>query len=620
MKTGLLVRHPKCYPTESLTGYVLRLSEVNGFITPWSLCQFAGLRQSETRTTGFPIANLAAITNRTIEELDSIAYTSPRAQPRWARLLNQPILPTELSILSHGFCPQCVVEKGFIEAHWHLRLMTACTVHLRPVLVKCLRCSRKVSWFRPGLLECQCGSSLLCESDTTITAQELSFLAVVRGKVISDSGAKECQAGLPVPDLASMDLRSLIAMARTLAKFRLFADGSKATDNPLQVVLAATRVLARWPANFFQLLNDLGNKSEMACRHGAAGKQFEGIYRTLFRTKAFKDRQIGFMRAAFIEFVTDHWGRGFVDRKMMNGGGSTRPSRYVTLAEYSKRLGVQPRTAQRILTTRHGVAERVKCGNSFRTIVDAQSGSIPAKAPGCVLRLRTASRTLKLPVITLRELRASGVFEVKHLPPGHPGWHEADIQAFTAKLLKATMSNADPCRNTSDQFSLSRVMDHRHLAPTVKAALITGLLAGSIAVSGSVDGTISGIQLDSGEYKRFLIDVRSRTGDNSSTPTEVAVLLHCDPGTVSGLFDRGFLKGRRTPVGLRIDNDSVKRFASEYASLASCAKAYGTSTRALMEKCRAAQMELLLVSVRYRKAAQPFARRADLGRLLPVTA
>jgi hypothetical protein len=619
MTPFMLVRHPGPFETESLTGYMLRLSEVNGYMTPWSICQLAGLRQSEIRTTGIPIAKLAAITNRRVSELERIAFTPPPGKPRWASLLSHPMLPTELNVTNPMFCPQCVSERGFIEAHWHLRLMVACPVHLRPGVTRCHKCLRPIRWFRPGLLECQCGESLQFESETILSARDVSLLAVIRRRVISDSTADANPARLPVADLAFMDLRSLIALTRTLAKFRLIADGLKPIEDPFQIVFTAGRVLSDWPTNFFALLSDIGSRAN-AVGHGAVGKQFDGIYRSLMRNKAINKGQTDFIRNTFMEFATDHWGRGFVDRKLAQRVVRTSQPRYVSLAEFSARIGVQPRTAKRILKDRRASAERVTCGKTFRTIVDSRSEFIPAKAPGRVLRVRAAARTLGLPVSTLQELRACGVFEVRHLPPGHPGWHEEDIEQFRAEFPKDMVPNAPVPRNTPDQVTLSRVMNNRHLSPKVKAACIAGLLAESIAVNGSVDGTIAGIQLDPDDYERFLSDMRKLTWGESCTPTEVAALLHCDRATISGLFDRGFLRGRRTPVGLRIDKESVERFASEYESLASRAKTCETSARALLHKCREARVGLLLVSVKNRKAPQPFARRCDLNGVLATAA
>src|SRR5580704_854594 len=148
MTTSLLVRHPAPFPTESLVGYVLRLTEENGYASPWSLYSLAGLNQSEIRTSGFKLEKLAGIINRPASELESIGYFAPRNRPRWARLLGHCLVPADLNIVNPGLCPRCVAEKGFIEAHWHLTLMVGCPVHECMTALCCPKCGKRLRLFR----------------------------------------------------------------------------------------------------------------------------------------------------------------------------------------------------------------------------------------------------------------------------------------------------------------------------------------------------------------------------------------------------------------------------------------------------------------------------------------
>jgi hypothetical protein len=74
MTTPLLVRHLAPLLTESLYGYILRLSEANGYTTPWSLFLLAQIRDHEARSTGMKVAKLAQVCNRPENELQSISY------------------------------------------------------------------------------------------------------------------------------------------------------------------------------------------------------------------------------------------------------------------------------------------------------------------------------------------------------------------------------------------------------------------------------------------------------------------------------------------------------------------------------------------------------------------
>ena len=106
----LLVRHPAPYPTESLLGYVLRLSEKNGYLSPWSVCQLAGMRQKEMKTTGIRVEKLAQIAACPVSELTQIAFTSA-GNRRLPQLLGHRLTPTDLNIALPKLCPQCVAEK-----------------------------------------------------------------------------------------------------------------------------------------------------------------------------------------------------------------------------------------------------------------------------------------------------------------------------------------------------------------------------------------------------------------------------------------------------------------------------------------------------------------------------
>jgi hypothetical protein len=160
MSTPLLVRHPPPHPTESLAGYVLRLSEVNGYINPQSLYSLAGMNANERSWTNFACAKLAAIANQPVSSVERIAYKYSGNGPRAMALLGEPVNSRDLKLTGAKVCPSCVAENGFIEAHWHLELMVGCPVHKQAAVWFCGNCKQRVPWLRTGLLTCECGAPL----------------------------------------------------------------------------------------------------------------------------------------------------------------------------------------------------------------------------------------------------------------------------------------------------------------------------------------------------------------------------------------------------------------------------------------------------------------------------
>src|SRR5271157_2534900 len=244
MTAPLLVRHSAPFPTESLFGYILRLSEENGYTTPWSLFLLAQIRQHEARSTGMKVAKVAQICNRPQTALQSISYRWPGDHQRSCRLLGHLLTPWELAVTAPKLCPECVAEKGFIEAHFDLALMTGCPVHRRSLLSRCSECMEPLRWFRPGLLECHCGGSLRNADLPSISGAESDLLDIVRRKILGLAAWQDYASGLPDLCLEDMSLQPLLSLVGMLGRRRMVVDNDSDRRNAERIVFAAASVLA----------------------------------------------------------------------------------------------------------------------------------------------------------------------------------------------------------------------------------------------------------------------------------------------------------------------------------------------------------------------------------------
>ena len=617
MSTPLLVRHPAPFPTESLVGYVLRLAEENGYASPWSVYSLAGLKQSEIRTSSFKLEKLAAIINRPAYELESIGYSAPLTQPRWAHLLGHSLVPTDLNIVNPQLCPRCVADMGFIEAHWHLTLMVGCPVHECISAQCCAKCGRRVRLFRPGLLECGCGGNLMECVLPPLPKADAALLDIIRRKVLGLPAPDENSPSLPRDHLIAMNLRSMLLVVRALGRHRLIADGSTSLEDERQLISAAARVLLDWPKNFIALLLDIGERRRPSGK-GGVRKQFESIYGALFKNRAINPRQqTDFLREAFLDFAENHWDRGYVDPKLLKQARGKVSSRFVTRSEFAAQLGIHILTATRLLKDRKIPSKRIQCGKSERILVDLSSNVIPRTCPGRIYMERDAAKRMELSVGVLRALKNSGIFEFNHLLPSKGGYHELDIDAFTKRLLALAPSAGPASGNTSEYITVKTVMDGHHDSPETKVDVVRALLARSLAIVGNTNGTIAGLLMDRAEYGHFVTSARSRAAGDTMPSYIVGENLHCDASTVPGLLQMGLLEGHRSPTGLRIRNESVEAFKTEYVALASIANSIGTtSTRGLMHLCKKAGIKLLLVPRTGQRAQQPFIRVSNRQKLM----
>jgi hypothetical protein len=231
-----------------------------------------------------------------------------------------------------------------------------------------------------------------------------------------------------------------------------------------------------------------------------------------------------------------HWGRGYVDRKLLKQVGAPGPKRYLTQTEFAEQLGVQQSTAARFLKSQRVASRRVKSGKSERILVDISKSAIPRTSPGKILRKREAARRIGLSVSVLQALKSGGIFEVNHLLPTRSGFHEHDVEAFCRKLLTLAPRPASPKGTGRECVTLRDVMQgHRDCLET-KINILRAVLSSTIAVVGNADGTPGGLLLDGPLCRKSLEESRVRAAGNAITPGIVAEVLGCDPGTVRGLL------------------------------------------------------------------------------------
>jgi hypothetical protein len=473
-------------------GYVLRVSENNGYSSPWSVYCLAVMKSNEIRASGVKLEKLARITNWPQGKLDAIAYSAPPGQPRWARLLGHPVLPQDLSLTRPRFCPQCVRERGFLEAHWDLTLMVACPVHRCLLASSCSKCGRRLRWFRRGLLECECGGDLSNYDLSSTSEAEASLLNTIRRKALSCPPAESNLMGLPQDQLMAMSLRSMLLVIRTIGKHRIVADGTSDRSKEKEIASAASRVLVKWPTNFIALMEDLGRQlpSDIS---GGVGKQFGGIYRSLFRNKAMGDpKHTEFLRVAFLDFAMNHWDRGFVDHKIIQKLGGIGQKRFLTQTEFAAKIGVQQSTAARLLRNSTLPSKLVRCGAANRIVVDSELVSIPRTWPGKIYRFREAAKRLGLSVSVLKGLKSSGLYEVNHLLPTRAGFHELDLRAFTEKLHDLARDHKTSSIQGKETVSLHSVLCGCRDSLEIKLNVLRALLSRIIPVFCSSGWTVGG--------------------------------------------------------------------------------------------------------------------------------
>jgi hypothetical protein len=617
MTTPLLVRHPAPFPTESLFGYILRLSEENGYTTPWSLFLLAQIRQHEARSTGMKMAKLARVCNRSENELQPISYRWPGDHERSCRLLGHFLTPWELAVTAPKLCPECVAEKGFIEAHFDLALMTGCPVHRRSLLCRCPRCMKPLRWFRPGLLECGCGASLRNVSLPAISGAEADLLDIMRRKVLGLAAGRNYASGLPGSYLEAIDLQPLLSLVGMLGRRRMVVDNDSDRRNSQPIVFGAASVLADWPDNFFRLLRGIKETMPTDSSTGVARGGFSGIYRSLFsRRGTLPTTQGDFLRVAFLDFIRNDWKPDFIDQKLMKRLRTGQSERFVSRAAFARRYGIDTRTAARFLEDQGVPSKTFRWGKSERKLIDSAAARLSPTIPGKIYRVRRAAAMIGISGGLLRRLKASGDFEVDHLLRTKPGVHELDIEAFIQKLqsLAPPVNSADLSSPKCVCFAI--VARGRYGSVEAKANIVRAVLSRELQVIGNVDGTVAGLLVSYEAFQRLAHDERARANGGTRTIAEAARLLECNTRSVRRLVELEWLRARPTPKAFRVTEESIAEFKKQYVSLLSIARTTNSASWVLQNICKRCNLPMLIARQSRKKSSQAFIRAERRQELL----
>lgn len=148
---------------ESFIGYIVRLTEANGYETPSWIFSLSGIDYMELQwkftfvfSRSKKLENLAKLTGSALDDLVPLLYlpVKPRRHPEvdyeydfFGALLNRSIIRPHCPKV----CPKCLAESGYSLRIWDCSLVTACPIHECMLLDTCPECNRRIKCVRNKL-------------------------------------------------------------------------------------------------------------------------------------------------------------------------------------------------------------------------------------------------------------------------------------------------------------------------------------------------------------------------------------------------------------------------------------------------------------------------------------
>lgn len=629
---GQVVHTPPVKEREGLLGYVLRVSEANGYSTPWHILSLAGISPGKMTTSTPPIEKLSSIIGRPIEELARLPWNRyPNGAPVAALNERRPQLARHLLLKHPKICPQCIAENGVTDAAWDLRIMLVCPKHRIAMVDRCPACHGRLTWFRPGLDRCRCGYRLVAQVQSSFPQHTIDLLQVVYDTLYGLPTHPTSSSGIPIDDLQRMGAEDLLQLLSKLDyTIAGTISGGKHAPNELDRLACLSDMFANWPRKFHQFLRAIDPVPDQATV--GLSRRFESFYDNTMKTKTIPKEKMLFFRKAFGEygsydgvtpgadprfFLTPAKWQALREQGLSNSqirlqiGNGRGPRDAVNQRELALHLGVRPITARRwaeqgLFGLEHGGA-LIGGQRAYRTPT-----ALPCKVTVGSWDVRKAARYLAIPVSVLVRLRRDGYYRVEHVGRYLAQFSQHDLDTLRNDIL----ARAPKMLSTLPEGYVTLKAFFRMKLHCVdsKYQIVRSILDGNLVAAGRQGETIGDVVIADGPINALRDDM---TVNDAIPAWRAAKALQCDQSICGVLVAQGKLQGTYRGRNLYVTTDSIESFRMQYVSCVSIARGLGCGIRRVLHLLSGKGIDLLRVKRTYRtnETEQTFCPREQAEKL-----
>lgn len=302
-------------PLESPQGYLRRVAQTYRYESVKCLANLAGLKSTRGLERDNHAARLAHLLRLDPTEVNSICYMKVTDNYNHSgRLFFGHVIGIDrLNNYKPRICPSCVKSRAVAWGIWDLGLVSACPTHGCLLIDRCPECSNRLSWCRPSVRECRCGSDLGAAKSQPAEPLPMAINAVIyRAAGFPYGGETQVGSAKFPSELTALQLDSLLRAICLLGVIqdpdrprvyhrRFSADVMAAA----RLASAASTTLHDWPRSFEKLLET------MMAQHteNPVGRSLHGIFGSLYEqlNHVYSSDEFGFIHRAFEEFLAKNW-------------------------------------------------------------------------------------------------------------------------------------------------------------------------------------------------------------------------------------------------------------------------------------------------------------------------
>jgi len=589
--TRLVVRVPP-ESHESLLGFVLRLSEANGYPSSYLLGEL-GDREDPSRMGRLSAKGLSDLAGLSDTQAQRLSMFGDRASARSIKVLDQELMADDCRLSFPQICPLCLADEAVCHALWDLAFVSTCPVHGVALLSLCDACGKSLRWSRLHVTHCRCGADLRSQRSTkSVSSAELTLANVFRHKLLPGAHALPVEAA----HLASLDLYGLSRLVWVLASVTAdpWARGKlvRSRQTLSSHLPAVAALLTDWPRGFQDFLS---NTYGEAWRAAAEIPRFDRVFRwALDRLEEnFGERrgQIQFVVEEIYRFGAQHWSRSKLGAAL--GYEHVLPSsfRWGSMREGAQITGLQMGTLRK----------RVNAGDVpiRRTLESMQSRSVMVdldwargrKRSSRSLGVRKAAKYVGMPIATLKALRErEGIYRAAYQTYVPTQYAVEDLDDLKHRIRgNAPRLRAVPKGNSL----LATTFADTRWTTADKVELMTALIEGRLMAMGSAGDGVSSLAIPTSDLEALW---RAVTGPQvaSLTFAQAAVSLGTVYEKVQGLVEKKYLHTTQVLGRPKITAASLEAFQQRYMLLSVIA---GSRTRAVADLAARRKIKLEMLQL-----------------------
>lgn len=597
---SLLVHTPKPNIDESLFGYILRLSDQNGYDTPKTIFQIARMDRRKF-STNIPLKPLTEILGKPADYLDIISLQIESNGISQLQILghrfDKRLRVKTIDVTKAWFCPDCVKEKGYIDGFWGLRMAVACPVHHSLPLMACPDCNKPIAWVRRGLLTCKCGGHLDQLSATNIDPIILDLTQIIYAKLHrQDLSTRENPFGFPINEINQLSIPSLLGMLERLSAYNsTYPVNDAALPPELYPAKFAAEALRDWPSGYHQLLMRF-HENRTTSNSLSFKQQFHCFHTFMFRLNHWYSEQCDFLLKEFVRFGAKQWGATRSSPDLVKHPEQLLEGRYISFTAYWKRCKTTAATLEQNIANGQVIVKQNEGDKGSIRLIDLDLSKeliIPRDPTGKY----SAAAHLGLPVDVLVYLREIGIYKqtLGRIRDGQLMWYWDALDAFLDEHLNPVklVTQNDPLVTCETICTFASAMRRRHFNLAMRNQFAKAVFDGRIKITGRIEGNFEGLLLDKAQVINFiemLFFENEPDGYSLYKSTELTGLENMAFGSAIklGLLVKFYRKGWP-----RITKSSLNSFNSNYITLKFLAIKLNFNARRLGILCQEEKIPLI---------------------------